>query len=740
MAPNVDAELAEAVTAVLGWAPNFWRAAYVLALTFALLISCTALFRRRWLLLRDLVLGALLVAAAGVVLSRLVDSVWWQADAHVFSSWGFPEVRLATAVAIFGIAGPELVRYARRLAIWLVAAAGLGAVVLGTGLSSQVLGAIALGLGASALVRLAFGSAAGVPSTARISSALESLGVVVDDLRISDHQRIGSAEYYGSIAGQPVKIRALGRDAQDTQRLARRWQLLAYRQPPRSAPVGRLEQVEHEAVATLLAERSGVRVPEVVTVGVGPDDDAIVVTRQPDAAPLESWADADVSDDLLRDLWQQVSRLHDAGISHGRLNASNILVTDGGPMIVDFSAATIGAPQPMLDIDVAELLVASTVLVGAERALVSVVGADWKDSIAPVLPYLQRAALTPHLRDLARSHEVGLNELRAAAARAAGTEPPEIVPLRRVRPKDVVLMAAVIFAAYLLISQLADIGFATIADELRAAEIAWILVALILAQSTFIPSGISVRGGVATPLPLLPCIVLQSALKFINLTVPSSAGRVATNLRCLQRMGAPRAEAIAGGAIDDVSNTVIQVALFILVLSFVGVGLDTSQFQGARPDRRLLIAIAVALVLSVVLVFAVPKLRARVLPGVRDALRGLWSVARLRRKRVEVFGGGLAAELLYALALGATCLAYGVHLNLAELIFINTSASVLSSVVPVPGGIGAAEAALSAGLIAMGVDESTAFAVAITQRLCTFYLPPIWGYFSLRWLGQRGYI
>jgi uncharacterized membrane protein YbhN (UPF0104 family) len=40
----------------------------------------------------------------------------------------------------------------------------------------------------------------------------------------------------------------------------------------------------------------------------------------------------------------------------------------------------------------------------------------------------------------------------------------------------------------------------------------------------------------------------------------------------------------------------------------------------------------------------------------------------------------------------------------------------------------------------MGVDESTAFAVAITQRLCTFYLPPIWGYVSLRWLGRHGYV
>ena len=120
------------------------------------------------------------------------------------------------------------------------------------------------------------------------------------------------------------------------------------------------------------------------------------------------------------------------------------------------------------------------------------------------------------------------------------------------------------------------------------------------------------------------------------------------------------------------------------VLPFIGLDIDTSQFEGAGPDRRLLAAIAVALAASAVLLLAVPKVRARVLPGVRDALSGLWSVARVRRKRLEVFGGSIASELLYSVALGATCLAYGVHLNLGQLIFINTSASVLSGVVPVP--------------------------------------------------------
>jgi uncharacterized membrane protein YbhN (UPF0104 family) len=120
--------------------------------------------------------------------------------------------------------------------------------------------------------------------------------------------------------------------------------------------------------------------------------------------------------------------------------------------------------------------------------------------------------------------------------------------------------------------------------------------------------------------------------------------------------------------------------------------------------------------------------------------RRLWTVIRDRRKRLELFGGSIAAELLYSLALGATCLAYGMHLNLAQLVFINSSAAVLSGLVLVPGGIGAAEASLAAGLIAMGVDEPSAFAIAITQRLWTFYLPPIWGYASLQWLTRKGYV
>jgi glycosyltransferase 2 family protein len=739
-APEVDDDVSRALDAVLGWAPYFWRLVYVLALALALVVVVDVVLRRRWILVRDILLGSVIVIAAGVPLERIVTTKWSQVEAHVFSNWGFPELRLATAAAILAVAGPELVRPVRLLAAWLVALAAVGAIVLGVGTMSQILGALAVGLGTGALVRFVFGSTAGMPSTERVRSALASLGVTVDDLSVSQRQRIGATEFVGHDPdGDPLKVRVLGRDAQDTQRLARRWRLLAYRDPPRSAPVGRLEQVEHEAVATLMAAQAGVRVPEVVTVGLTPENDALVVVRQPDLEPLERFKPDQVGDAVLEDLWRQAERLHAAGISHGRLNASNVLVDDGKAMLVDLSAATLGAPTASLDMDVAELLVACTVLVGPERTLDRAVAVGRTEAIARALPYLQRAALTPHLRDLARTHEVDLKKLRSAVATVTGTEAPEVASLHRVRLKDLLLMAALIFAAYLLISQLADIGFGTISHELGRADVAWVVSALILAQCSFIGSGISVRGAVATPLALLPCVVLQSAIKFINLTVPSSAGRIGMNLRFLQRMGVPRAQAVAAGAVDDLSETIVQVALFLLVLPFVSVEIDTSQFRFS-PDRRLLEAIGIALLVGAVVVFAVPKLRARVVPQIRSGLSGLWSVARIRQKRFELFGGNIASEFTYALALGATCLAYGVHLNIAQLVFANTAASVLSSLIPVPGGIGAAEASLSAALIAMGVDEPTAFAIALTQRLCTFYLPPIWGFASLRWLSRKGYL
>jgi glycosyltransferase 2 family protein len=739
--PDTDAAVGDALATLLGWAGPLWRSALIAALLLAVVIVSDVVWRRRSSLARDVLLAVALVAAAGAALGGAVGSDWSPVGAGVWSRWGFPELRVAWAAAVLAVAAPEIVRPVRVLGTWLVALAALGVVVLDAADPSAVAGGLALGLAAAALVRLVFGTAAGVPPVARVRAPRAALGVDVRDMRFAADQRIGAAEYVGhDIAGRPLRARVLGRDAQETQRLVRRWRSLAYRDPPRSVAIGRLEQVEHEALATLLAAQAGVRVPDVVTAASGPEGDAVIVTVQPDVGLLGDLEGGEVRDDILRDLWEQVARLHAAGISHGRLNGGNVALVDDRAVLVGLSAATLGAPRSALDIDVAELLVACTVLVGPDRALGTAIDGIGTEAVAGAAPYLQRAALTPHVQELARDHEVALRDLRAAVARATGTEPAKVVEMRRVRPQDLVVVGFLVFAAYTLISRIAEIGPGTLLRELRTADLAWATVALVLAQATMIGGGISLRGSVPTPLPLLPCVVLQAAIRFINLTVPSSAGRIAMNVRFLQRMGASTPAAIAAGAVDDVSEKVVKALLVAATLPFVRVDVDTSQFARGGPDTRLIVAIGIALVAGVAVVLAVPSLRAKVLPRMRVALATLASVARTRRKRLELFGGNLLAELLFALVLGAACRAYGADLSLAELVFVNTAAGVLSGLIPVPGGIGAAEATTAAGLIAVGVDESTAFAIALTKRLCTFYLPPLWGYPALQWLRRNGYL
>lgn len=382
-------------------------------------------------------------------------------------------------------------------------------------------------MASAAVVRLAFGSTAGFPSPRRVTAGLAELGIPIRDLTVSMRQRAGAAHYAAvDLDGRALDVTVLGRDAPGPQRLANVFRSLAYRSSGPRLATGRLHQVEHESLVTLFAERGGVRVPS-------------------------------VTDDFLLTLWRQAAMLRCARVAHSQLNLSNVLATDDGPMVVRFPRGRIAAAEALLDIDLAELLVATSIATSPQRALAS------------ALPYVQREALTPHLRDLARGHELRLEELRRAVAAETGVELPDIAPLHRLRVRDLALMAAVMLAAYLLISQLAQIGFDTIAYELSQALWPWVVVALGVAQTTLATQAVSIRGAVPTPLPYWPCVALESAIKFVNLTVPSSAGRIALKIRFLQKLGVPFGEAIASGAVDGFSDTIVQIVLVLLILPFV---------------------------------------------------------------------------------------------------------------------------------------------------------------------------
>jgi uncharacterized membrane protein YbhN (UPF0104 family) len=740
-AQSQEERLVSAAATLLGWLDPLWRAVYASLIGFALLVAVACFAGRRWRICRDLVIALTATYLIGYPVGRSVRDEWPSLTEKLWATLGqYPALRLAGAVAVLAVAAPELTRTARVLAAWLVGLSSVAVVVIGVAYPSSVLGGLALGSAVASLVRLAFGSSAGFPGAARVATSLQELGIDARGLAVATRQRAGAATYVATDpGGRALEVIVLGRDAQDAQRLANVWRNLAYRDSGPAPATGRLHQVEHESLITLLAQRSGACVPAVLVAGVATSGDALFVTQCPTQPSVEE-AGVEVTDAFLVHLWEQVARLRESRVSHGGLNLDSVLDTVDGPMIVHFQRGKAAASPSALATDVAELLVATSIATDPERALAAALSVVGPQAIAAALPYVQRAALTPHLRDLARDHEVRLAALRKQAAAATGVTLPEIAPLQRIRLRDVLLMGAVAFAAYLLITQLEQIGFATIVNELSKAQWPWVVVALVIAQTTFITQAVSVRGAVPSPLPLRPCVVLESAIKFVNLTVPSSAGRIALNIRFLQKLGVPTGEAIASGAVDGVSDTIVQIVLVLLVLPFVDLSVSVPSGGTGEPPWHLIVAVVLIALVGAAIVMFVARLRSKVLPLIRQGFVTLKTVASSRNKLFQLFGGNVATQVLFALVLGASCQAYGIHVSLPDLLIVNMGASVFASIMPVPGGIGVAEAGLTAGLTAVGVPESVAFAAALTHRLCTFYLPPIWGYFSLRWLARKGYV
>jgi uncharacterized protein (TIRG00374 family) len=63
--------------------------------------------------------------------------------------------------------------------------------------------------------------------------------------------------------------------------------------------------------------------------------------------------------------------------------------------------------------------------------------------------------------------------------------------------------------------------------------------------------------------------------------------------------------------------------------------------------------------------------------------------------------------------------------------------SAIGNAAPTPGGLGAVEAALAAGLTAAGLAGDVAVSAVLLYRLATFWLPVAPGYMAFGWLQRR---
>src|SRR6185295_534262 len=272
--------------------------------------------------------------------------------------------------------------------------------------------------------------------------------------------------------------------------------------------LSRLQQVEHEAFLTLLAERAGVPVLPVVAAGAA-DEDAILVVETRGRFLAEVGA-RDVSDGFVADLWRSVARLHEAAIAHGSLDDRHLaLLVDGRGAIGGFDGANAAATPAQIAADRAQLLVTTALRTGDDRAVAAAVDAIGPSAVAEALPFIQSAALTRTTRRALKHADTELDALRERVADATGAEQPKLEPLRRVTWGSLLLVGLLLFGAFAIVSAFSSVGIDTLASELSNADSAWIWLALLVSPLVQVAEAFSTIGACPRPLRLGPVIGLQ---------------------------------------------------------------------------------------------------------------------------------------------------------------------------------------------------------------------------------------
>jgi uncharacterized membrane protein YbhN (UPF0104 family)/tRNA A-37 threonylcarbamoyl transferase component Bud32 len=754
-APGTLRDVSQNVVNLFGELPDAVR--YALIGLAQLTIVAIPLAVIAWLILRRswletaLVIGAAAVGA--IVMGLLTD---WLAraappvpvsglDSASFLPTDFPSSAYLAALVAGTAAAAPLMPDAWRRTSWLAVVIAVGVRFMSaTETPVNVVVTVLLGSVIGSVALVAFGSPRRRPGAVSLRADLAAGGFLVDDLR-DEVEHDGRRSYRGSSDGNEIAVVYLDRDDRDVDLLARAVRTIRVRDvDEQSLSVRPMQRVQHEAVVTMMALQTGARVPVVHAVVPAVRDSAIIALDVPPGRSLAELQGDEVSEAALDDLWHQLDHLHRGRIAHRSLTLQNLVLDGDWAWLAGLENGRLVAGDESRALDVAELLVSTSLVVGVERAITAAVRSADHDELVASLSFIQPPALPPQTRRAAKKPKGLITEIRAGLQSALGVEAVELAELERISIPKLLTWVGFIVLAYFLLSLASS--WSEISAAMAGLNWWWVVPILVVTLLGPVAGAVSMMGSVLRPLPLGDTTIVMYGQSFLNRFTPMNAGGMAMRIRYLQKGGTDVTVSTAAIGLTSAASGVMQVLFMAFFLLWSSTDpTDDKQGSGGSDSTHgvagtVIVVVLIALVLAVLVFAFTPKLRRWLVNFVRSTISKIrhdfGELARQPSKLFMLFGGAGAGKLLTIIAFVLSCRAFGIDLSFAELGALYLIATTIASTVPTPGGVGAIDAALVLVLTNAGVDQGTAWAAALLFRTINYWLPTIPGFLGLK-LSER---
>jgi uncharacterized membrane protein YbhN (UPF0104 family) len=243
-------------------------------------------------------------------------------------------------------------------------------------------------------------------------------------------------------------------------------------------------------------------------------------------------------------------------------------------------------------------------------------------------------------------------------------------------------------------------------------------------------SALAFNGSRPVALPARRAVPAVLATTAANAVTPAGIGGNLMMLRIHRKSGLSPEQAAAAAGLRTAIGALCATTITAVTASTVGMEQMPSSGTGLKVGLLFIAAIGLATVFM-------HKTRRRVVESAGRFATAVWDVVRQPRCALSLVIGCVGVTAAQLVTLQGAVHAVGGDIALQELLVALLGSAAARSAFPSPGGVGPIEAALVAGLTALGLGWESAVAAVAFYRTAGHWMPVVAGVISLRELHKR---